>query len=83
MNHQAPFLCCLLKCCPKYRKGTIANRIENAGRRAPHGPMPPLSSFQIALKTPKGVAPADGFESTVTASSVVAMIVGESHSTNN
>lgn len=83
MNHHAPFLCCLLKCCPRYRKGTIASKIENAGRRAPHGPIPPLSSFQIALKTPKGVALAGGFESTLTASSVGAMIIEESHSTNN
>ena len=81
-NHQKPFLCCLLKCCPRYRNGTAANNIEKTGRKAPQGPMPPLNSFQIALKTPIGVALPGGGESILTDSSVGTMIPEANHLTN-
>ncbi len=60
----------------------MARSVENTGRNAPHGPMPPLSSFQIAFMTPKGVAPPGPFGSNVTASSPDAMTCEPSDATN-
>ena len=56
-NHSPAFLCCLLKCCPRNRKGTSERATANRGRTAPHGPIPPLSSLQIADTTPRGLKP--------------------------
>jgi hypothetical protein len=57
--------------------------IEKAGRRAPQGPTPPLNSFQIALKIPKGVALAGEAGSMLTASSVEVMAIERSYLTKN
>ena len=51
-NHPNDLLCCLLKCCPRKRNGTRERRTATSGLRAPHGPTPPLNSFQITIMTP-------------------------------
>lgn len=60
----------------------MASSVENTGLNAPHGPIPPLNSFQIALMAPKGDALPGPFGSIVTASSPDAMPYGPSDSTN-
>ena len=60
----------------------MASRADKTGRNAPQGPMPPLSSFQIALITPKGVALRGPSGSNVTASSPDAMASEPSDATN-
>jgi len=60
----------------------MASSVENTGRNAPHGPMPPLNSFQIAFMTPKGVALPGPFGSKVTASSPDAMTCEPGDATN-
>ena len=60
----------------------MARSAENTGRNAPHGPMPPLNSFQIAFMTPRGVAFPGPFGSNVTASSPDAMTYEPSDATN-
>ena len=60
----------------------MASSVENTGRNAPHGPIPPLNSFQIAFMTPKGVALPDPSGSNVTASSPDAMTCEPSDATN-
>ncbi|MAH98017.1 MAG: hypothetical protein CMA12_01530 [Euryarchaeota archaeon] len=54
-NHSLPFLCSLLKCCPRKRNGTSESNTAKSGLIAPHGPMPPLNSFHIAEIIPKGL----------------------------
>ncbi len=60
----------------------MASSVENTGRNAPHGPIPPLNSFQIAFMTPKGVALPGPSGSNVTASSPDAMTCELSDATN-
>ena len=60
----------------------MASSVENTGRNAPHGPMPPLNSFQIAFMTLKGVALPGPFGSKVTASSPDAMTCEPGDATN-
>ncbi len=60
----------------------MASIVENTGRNAPHGPIPPLNSFQIAFMTPRGVALTGPFGSKVTASSSDAMGCELSDTTN-
>ena len=60
----------------------MASSAENTGRNAPHGPIPPLNSFQIAFMTPKGVALPGPFGSKVTASSPDAMTCEPGDATN-
>ena len=60
----------------------MASSAENTGRNAPHGPIPPLNSFQIAFMTPKGVALPGPSGSNVTVSSPDAMTCEPSDATN-
>ena len=60
----------------------MASSVENTGRNAPHGPIPPLNSFQIAFMTPKGDALPGPFGSNATASSPDAMPREPSDATN-
>lgn len=60
----------------------MASSVENTGRNAPHGPIPPLNSFQIAFMTPKGVALPGPSGSNETASSPDAMTCEPSDATN-
>jgi len=55
-NQPNPLPCCRLKCCPRYRNGTSERARATSGRRVPHGPIPPLNSFQMTPTTPRVLA---------------------------
>ena len=48
------------------KKGINAKAIAISGLNAPHGPIPPLISYQITLTTPKGPAPSTSSSTTST-----------------